>query len=519
MTSDNSRRKLITIGIALGMFLSALDTTIVGTAMPTVIASLGGTELFSWVFATYMLASTTSTPLFGKLSDLFGQRTLFVVAVGLFLLGSALAGASQTMTQLIVFRAIQGIGGGGLMALAFTIIGHVFSPTERPKIQGVLSAMWAIASIVGPATGGLIVDHLSWRWTFFINLPIGVIPVVLILANLEDVRRQGAKPAVDYVGAALLSASIVSLLFALLRAGTEGWASLSTLGLFALAAILLAVFVVNERRVEEPIVPLGLFRLRTFSVCNLGNLITGAALFGITGFIPLFVQGVLSGSATAAGMALMPLSWGWPLGSIVGGQAVNRLGYRNVGIVGMAFMVSGFYLLAGMGVDSTPIIVGRNMFLAGLGMGLLTPTVSAAIQNAVPRAQMGVASSSVVFYRSIGGTVGVSVAGAILNSQMIVWASKLVGGDSLRSLSASLGINLGDPQVLLKPELGGALPAAVRAALGQSLSNSLSTLFAVCLVLLVFGLVVSLFMPNSTPAKDMAGTVANAAVPRDTASG
>ncbi|MDO8674114.1 MAG: MDR family MFS transporter [Dehalococcoidia bacterium] len=506
MTSDDSTRKLITVGIALGIFLFALDTSVVSTAMPTVIASLGGTELFSWVFATYMLAATVSTPLFGKLSDLFGQKLLFTMGVGLFLLGSALAGSSQTMTQLIVFRVIQGIGGGGLTAVAFAIIGHAYSPTERPMVQGKLGTVWAISSIIGPATGGFIVDHLSWRWAFFINVPIGIVPVVLILAYLKDVRREGASPVIDFTGAALLSASIVSLLFALLLAGTRGWSSTTTLGLFALTAILLVALVENERRVAEPIVPLGLFRLRTFSVCNTGNLITGAALFGITGFIPLFVQGVLGGSATTAGLAIMPLSLGWPLGSLVGGQAVNRFGYRTLVLIGMGLMIAGFFLLAGMGVDSTPVIIGRNMFVIGLGMGLLTPVMSAAIQNAVPAAQMGVASASVLFYQNIGGTVGVSVMGAILNSQMGIWSAQLVGSDSLRALSANLGVNLGDPSVLLKPELVGELPGTVFFALQQSLANSLTTLFVVSLAMMIFGFVVTLFMPDSTPTADIAGS-------------
>lgn len=497
------RRTLVTTGILLGIFLAALDSTVVGTAMPTVIASLGGTALYSWVFASYMLTLTTATPIFGKLCDLFGQKLPFALSVGLFLLGSALSGSAQTMPQLIVFRALQGIGGGGILAVAFTIIGHIFAPTERPKVQGLLGMVWAFSSIVGPTTGGFIVDHFSWRWTFFINMPIGVVPVILVLANLQDSRQRNEKPTIDFVGAICLAASLVSLLLALLQGSTDGWTSTYILGLFVASIVLLLIFIWNESRTPEPIVPLSLFRLRTFSLCNLDNLLAGAALFGILGFIPLFVQGVLGGSATSAGIALMPLNLGWPLGSLIAGQLVNRTGYRNMGIVGMALLAAGFYMLQGMGVDSDPLTVGRNMFVVGLGMGSLTPTLNVAVQNAVPRTHMGVASASVVFYRNIGGTVGVSVMGAIINSQMVVWVSQLVDSSLAKSLSATVGTSLSDPQVLLKPELTGQLPPGVASALEQSLANSLHSVFIVSMFISLIGLIVATFMLNSTPAKDM----------------
>jgi len=504
-TYTPTRRTLVTVGIASGVFLSSLDTTIIGTAMPTVIASLGGTELYTWVFAAYMLTSTTATPIFGKLSDLFGQRMLFAASIVLLLLGSALSGSAQTMPQLITFRALQGIGGGGLMAMAFTIIGHVFSPTERPRMQGITSAVWAISAVVGPAVGGSIVDYLNWRWAFYVNIPIGIVPAMLILSNLKDVRRHGEKPTIDFVGASCLISSITFLLLALLQGSTGDWNSSAIFGLFAVAAILLAIFIWNEGRTREPIVPLSLFRLRTFSVCNMENLLTGAALFGITGFIPLFVQGVLRGSATVAGMALMPLSIGWPIGSIAGGYLVNRLGYRNVGTAGTASMAIGFYLLTMMGIESTAVTVGRNMFVVGLAMGLLTPTVTAAIQNSVSRAHMGVASSSVAFYRNIGGTVGVSVMGAILNSQMAFWASRLLDPGITDHVPIAASTNFHDPQILLNPELSKALPDTVVTALGQSLSNSLHTVFITSLSMLLVGLAVSALMPNSTPTRDVQG--------------
>lgn len=503
MASTMTRRTLVTIGLCFGIFIAALDTTIVGTAMPTVIASLGGTELYTWVFAAYMLAFTTSTPIFGKLSDLFGQKVLFASGIGLFLLGSVLCGNAQTMAQLIIFRGLQGIGGGALMAMSFTILGHVFSPTERPKMQGVLSAVWAVASVIGPATGGFIIDHLSWRWTFYVNIPIGAIPAALILFNLRDARTReaGARTAIDFVGALTLAASILSLLLALLLGDTNGWASAGILALFILSAALLALFVWNESRSSEPIVPLSLFRLRTFSVCNLENLLSGAALFGITAFIPLFVQGVQGRSATLAGMALMPLSVAWSVGSIIGGQTVNRVGYRNITVAAMAFMATGFYLLTGLSIDSAPFTVGLDMFVAGLGMGLLTPTATSAVQNAVPRYHMGVASSSIAFYRNIGGTLGVSVLGAVLNSQMVLWASRLVDSSLVNSVNG-VNIALHGPQILLKPELSALLPEAALSALEHALLNSLHTVFTLALLMATAGFLASWLVPNSTPRKD-----------------
>ena len=497
-----TRRLVATIGLALSMFVAALDTTIVGTAMPTVIANLGGTDMYTWVFAAYMLTFTTSVPIFGKLADLYGQKVLLVASIFIFVAGSALCGGAQNMVQLIVFRGIQGIGGGAIIALAFATLGHLYNPKERPRVQGFTGAVWAIAAIIGPATGGFIVDFLSWRWVFYVNLPVGVIATVFILANLKETREHSRKPVIDYLGAALLTASIFCLLLALLTTSSRG-ISPGVLGLFAAAAILFVAFIWNENRSPEPIVPLSLFRLRTYAICNLSNFLSGAALFGVTGFIPLYVQGVLRSSATVAGMALTPMSVGWPLGSLIGGFAINRIGYRNIAILGMSAMVAGFYLLTGISIDSTPDAVGRSMFVIGFGMGFLTPSVGAAVQNAVPRAHMGVASSAMPFYRNIGGAVGVTVMGAILNSEMANWTSRLVDSSLVRSLPGLDGVKLLDPQALLQPEISSRLPAAIMSALEQSLSNSMHAVFTIAFFFVVAGLFVAFLVPNSTPARDM----------------
>jgi EmrB/QacA subfamily drug resistance transporter len=496
MSSPATARRLVTIGLMAGTFLAALDAAVVGTAMPTVIASLGGTDLYTWVFAAYMLAFTTVTPLYGKLSDLFGQRRLYAAAVVLFLVGSGLCGAAQSMTQLIVFRAIQGVGGGGLMAMGMTIVGHVFTPLERPRMQGLMSAMWAVASLAGPAVGGLFTDHLSWRWVFFLNLPLGVIPAGLILTHLADTRREDAHPHIDFAGALSLALAVLGLLFALLWGPSLGWTQPRVLALLAGAALLLAVFVRLETTVPEPIVPFALFRIRTFSVCSLENFLTGAALFGILGFIPLFVQGVLGTSATLAGAAMMPMSIGWPIGSILAGRLVTRLGYRSLASGGLTLMVLGFARLATLSPATTAATVGEAMLVIGLGMGVMSPTVTAGVQNAVPRSHMGVASASIAFYRNIGGSLGVSALGAVMHSRLAALAAAPVAAAGL-GVPAVLRADPGDPQVLLRHDLLASLPAGLVTGLRQALSDALTGVFGVSLVVAILGLVVALlYMPD-----------------------
>ena len=500
------KRLLVTVAVALGIFLGALDTTIVGTAMPTVIASLGGLSLYSWVFASYMLTSTVAAPIFGKLSDLFGRKVLFVIAIAIFLTGSALCGGAQTMEQLILFRGLQGIGGGGLFALAFTIIGVVFSPLERPRLQGMMSAMWAIASIVGPTTGGFIVENLGWRWTFYVNLPIGIIPAALVLYALPEQQQVSQqRRQVDYAGALLLAGGVVALLLAVMAGGQAApWGSPYILSLFGAAVLLLAAFLWVERRSPEPMVPLHLFRNRVFSVTNGGNFLTGLALFGSASFIPLFVQGVLGGSAMAAGAAVTPLSLGWPAGSVVGGQLVNRIGYRRISLIGTTLMTAGFYLLTSMGIRSEPAEVGRNVFIIGLGMGLIAPTLVVAIQNNVGREYLGTATSSVQFFRNIGGTLGVSVMGALMANVMYREIAQAGRTGQLNGVAGTLGQQLANPQLLMQADTRSQLPVAVLQVMQNGLAQALHGVFLLGLFALAAGVLLAFLMPDSTPAADMA---------------
>src|SRR5437016_3638906 len=324
---------IVTIALMLGMSLAALDTTIVGTAMPTIVGKLGGITLYSWVFSVYLLTSTTSVPIYGKLADLFGRKPVFLFGTTLFLIGSVASGASQSMEQLIVFRAIQGLGAGAVLPIVLTIIGDIFALEERARVQGLFSGVWATSSIVGPALGGLIVDHFSWRWVFYINIPFGLLSAfLLIIALKENVERK--KHSIDYLGTVTLTGGITALLFAMLQGGaTWAWTSVPSLSLFALSVALIALFLFQEARASEPILPLTLFTNRIITISSIGGVILGVVMFGITSYVPLFVQVVRGGTATSAGVTLGPLLLAWPIAAAFSGKIILRYGYRLTAVV------------------------------------------------------------------------------------------------------------------------------------------------------------------------------------------
>lgn len=405
------RRWWITAGLLLGMSLGALEATVVSTAMPTVIATLGGLAHYSWVFSAYLLTSTASVPIWGRLSDLYGRRRLYLGGIAIFLVGSTLCGAAGSMTQLIVFRALQGLGAGAIIPLAMTIVGELYSLEERPRIQAVFSGLWGVASIAGPVVGGYITDVVSWRWVFYINLPFGVLAMAVIAAAYpappprEEVR-------VDWSGAALLFGSVTALLIALSAAAGTTWLWL------AACAGLGAAFVAVERRAAEPILPLDLFHDRVVSRTLLVAFLVGTAMFGAIAFLPLFVQAVLGGTATEAGQTLTPLFLGWVLASIAGARLSVRSGYRRVASVGVALIAAGFAVLAAMGASATRGAMLANALVLGSGMGLSMLSLLLAIQHGVERARLGLATSMNQFARSIGAAVGVAVMGAVLARSM-----------------------------------------------------------------------------------------------------
>jgi EmrB/QacA subfamily drug resistance transporter len=414
------RRTLIVFfGLMLGMLLAALDQTIVSTALPRIVRDLGGFQHYSWVFSAYMLGATVTVPLYGKLSDIYGRRPFFLLGITLFSTGSIVSGLATSMGMLIAGRAIQGLGAGGLIPLAIAAIGDIIPPRRRGKWQGFLGAVFAMSSVLGPATGGWLTDNASWRWCFFVNLPLaGVALAVVWFGFVRRPRRE--EHSIDYIGAILLTAGAAAGLLAAVWGGTEyPWGSLVVIGLFVTAAVLLGSFVFQERRAKEPIVPLELFRDRTFSAAVVAVFALGAAMFVTIIYVPLFVQRVLGDSASGSGAVLTPLLLGIVTTSMVAGQLVSRTGhYRPVLIAGPPLLATGFFLLAGLGVHSSQLDVTRDVVLVGLGIGLMMQTLTVAVQNAVSRRAIGVATASTQFFRTVGATAGVTVMGAIVTSRL-----------------------------------------------------------------------------------------------------
>jgi EmrB/QacA subfamily drug resistance transporter len=394
------------------MALAALEATVVGTAMPTVIATLGGLAHYSWVFAAYLLTSTASVPLWGRLSDLYGRRRLYLAGIVVFIAGSALSGAATTMTQLIVFRAIQGLGAGALIPLSMTIIGELYTLRERARVQALFSGVWGLASIAGPLVGGYVTDALSWRWVFYLNLPFGVLGAVVI-ALAYPAMTHPASARMDWMGAALLFSGVTALLIAL------GGATTAVVPWLAAAAALLPIFVLVERRTADPILPLDLFRLHIVSGSLAVVFMTGMAMFGAIAFVPLFVQGVMGGTATQAGQVLTPLFLGWVGMSVVGARLTARIDYRIVAVAGNTLLLAGFVGLATIGADASMAALYAAVFLLGCGMGLSMLSLLLAVQHGVERSQLGLATSLNQFARSIGAAVGVAAMGAILARGLI----------------------------------------------------------------------------------------------------
>ncbi|MDD5702342.1 MAG: MDR family MFS transporter [Dehalococcoidales bacterium] len=500
------------IGVMLAMFLGSLYQTVVGTAMPQIVVDLGGFSQYTWITTIYIITSAVTVPIVGKLIDMYGRKSFYIAGLAIFVAFSIACGFSQSMTQMIVFRGIQGIGSGIMMANAFTVIGDLFPPAERGKYQGYITAVFGISSIIGPTLGGFLTDAFSWRFVFFVNVPLGMIIIYIFIKYFPDIRPDKLKHSIDYAGAAALTLTVVPTLLALSWGGVDfPWASAQIIGIFVFSGLMLALFIFIESRVPEPIIPLSLFKNRIVTVSQIIIFITGMGMFGGIIFIPLFFQGVLGTSATTSGNIMIPMMIGNIIGSFGSGQILARAGghYKIIGIFGNTITALGIGLLATMNTETGFSLAIAYTFITGVGMGITMPLFTVAIQNAVSYNILGVASSSVAFFRSIGGAVGLAVLGSVMNnrfageflSQIPDRIKALVPPDTLTAL-------VQNPQALISPQAqaqlqdmfsqsgpqGQLVLEQMLQVLRQSLSLAISEVFFIGAIIMGLALIANFFL-------------------------
>ncbi|MBM3932770.1 MAG: MFS transporter [SAR202 cluster bacterium] len=507
------RQVLLTMGgLMLALFLAALDQTVVGTAMPRIVGDLGGFDKFTWITSAYIVASTTVVPIVGRLSDLYGRKLFYILAIVIFLVTSVLAGFSQTMNQLIFFRALQGIGGGAIMALAFVSIGDLFPPAERGKYQGIISAVFGLSSVIGPTLGGFITDNISWHWVFFINLPLGIPIVALFVKYFPSSHISARKAPLDIPGVVLLILSIVPVMLGLSMGGVQyEWSSPIVIGLVAISAVAVVLFIIVESRAKDPIMPLGIYKNPVVSLSLLIMFCVGFGMFGGIVFVPLYFQGVLGASATSSGSFLTPMMLGVVFGAALSGQALSRFGgrYRLQGLVGLSIMATGIFLLSRMTPDTSYGLAVLNIILMGFGMGTTFPTFTIAVQNAVPHSFLGVATSATQFYRSIGGSLGLAILGAYMTNRFTAHLADTLSPAVREAVPAEqISEIAGNPQAMvggnalaaLQERFAGAGPQGAELAqqmltgLRLGLSHAISDVFTVSLATVVVGLFLTYFI-------------------------
>lgn len=504
-----SKRTLLITGLIIAMFFSALDGTIVGTAMPEIVGDLGGLSMMTWLTTAYLLTSTTIVPIAGKLADLLGRRIVYVSGLIIFMAASALCGMANNMTELIIFRGLQGIGGGIMMPMAMIVIGDLFTGKQRAKFQGVFGAIYGLASVIGPQIGGWIVDSLNWKWVFYINLPVGIIAVIFIARGLQG-RQQTGPINFDIAGIFTMIVGVVSLLLALSFGGKDyAWDSWQILGLFALALIGIVSFIIVESKAKEPILPMYLFKNRTFTFLNLIGFFMSIGMFGAITFVPFFMQGIVGVSASESGTIMTPMMISMIITSIIGGQLVYKIGIKSQIITGMLVMAGGFLLLTTLDLDTSKLVATSFMAIIGLGMGLVMPILTLALQESFSKEELGVVTSSSQFFRSIGGTFGITMLGAVMNARSgNLLTDKLVPYlDSLPAQASSFAAQLKgmidtNPQGLLQslfsPDAVKQIPAAFSShivpILKTSLMDSLHSVFYTGLIFIAVGAVFTLFL-------------------------
>jgi EmrB/QacA subfamily drug resistance transporter len=496
---DQAERRKISVilgALMLGMLLAALDQTIVATALPTIAGDLHGLNHLSWVVTAYLLTATISTPLWGKLGDLYGRKKLFQAAIVIFLVGSALSGLSQDMAELIGFRALQGIGAGGLMVGAQAIIGDVVSPRQRGRYMGYFGAVFGLSSVVGPLAGGFITQHLSWRWVFYINLPIGAVALAVIAIVLQLPRKR-TDHAIDYLGTALLAGAVTTIILLTTWGGTTyAWGSAPIVWLAVAAVVLVAAFCAAEQRAVEPIIGLGLFRISVFSVSSATGFIVGFVMFGAIIYIPLYLQTVHAATPTSSGLQLLPLVCGMLITFIISGRLVTRWGrYKIFPVLGTAVMSFGLLLFSLLTPSTSLVVSSVYMVVLGVGIGGVMQVLVVAVQNAVPRDHLGTATSSATFFRSIGGSFGVAAFGAVFNNRLAANLPKYLPPSALRTVHGG--------SISASPAQLDALPAAIHHGYVLAFSDSLHVVFLIGAPVGLIAFVLTLFL-KELPLRDRA---------------
>ncbi|NOK03241.1 MULTISPECIES: MDR family MFS transporter [Myxococcus] len=478
-----THRPLTTLALALSLFMAALEATVVSTAMPTVVGELGGIQHYAWVFTAYMLSSTITVPIYGKLADLYGRKPVLVFGIVLFLVGSIASGLSTSMAMLIGFRTLQGLGAGAMQPVALTVIGDIYTLEERAKVQGAFSAVWGIAGLIGPITGGFLVKYLTWHWVFFINVPVGVGCLILLLSYFhERVERKPQK--LDYAGAALLTGWVVALLVGVQGVGVNLWG-------LPVAAVLLAAFVAVERKAAEPIIPMSIFKVPAIVISSIAGALFSAAMFGATTYVPLFVQGVLGGTPTEAGGMITPMIVGWPLAALVAGKLLLKTGFRPLIVGGLGLTVVGTSLMALLlGPQAPKLLPEVAMGLFGIGMGFASTALLIAVQTSVGWELRGVATASNMFFRTIGGAIGVGLMGGVMVSQLLK--------DPTVPISAA--------NALMSPDHGQDLPADLLATLSSALGTGLSINFWLICAFTVAAFTAGLFFPKVSRTTTVSST-------------
>lgn len=524
MTLTNLSKKrtvFIMIGVMLSILLAALDSTIVGPAMPKIVGDLKGMEHYAWPFTAYMLCSTVVIPIFGKLADIYGRKPIYFIGITIFLVGSALCGASQTMIQLILFRGLQGIGGGILMSNVFAIVGDIFSPAERGKYMGFVVSMFGLASIIGPLTGGFITDNLTWRWIFYVNIPLGIAAIAIMTVSFPHFKGEVVNRIFDYAGMTTLIIAIVPMLLAFSWAGRDyAWSSPLIIGMFVFSVIMITLFIFIEKKAKEPIIPLTLFKNSIFNVSSIAGFLTNALMFGAVMFIPLFVQLVLGSSATSSGMITTPMMLSLVIASIIVGIIISKTGkYKVLAVTGFILSVIGSILLSLINAKSHQAVVTIDMIVLGLGIGINMPILNITVQNAFPHSQLGIVTSSMQFFRNIGGTISTAVFGSVLLSNMQSGISRI---DLSKVTDMRIKEFFSNTQALTNVEAVAAARKGIEAAVTSKkapeialkgfdalmnqvkdiIANSVHHVFVITVIIAIIGFVVILFLKEIPLAKN-----------------